>query len=86
MRYVWLTAAVLIGVACLGLFMAFQNPNFLVGVAGSLGGIAWNALAPKVLKRMPADKEAAWNAELRRNPSARRIDFERKWKREHESG
>ncbi len=73
MRWLWLIGLLLLAAACGGLFYAFSNPGFLVGLAGAVGGLVWQAIAPQITKRMTPDDEKAFNEFLRSSPSPREI-------------
>ena len=56
----WAVGAVLLAVAALAVYSAFQSPAFVAGLTGLAAAAAWKAIAPAVAKRMPPDEEAAW--------------------------
>lgn len=66
MRLVWVIGAVLLTVAAVAVWFAFQRPDFVIGLVSVAAAAAIKAAAPKVLKRMPPEEEAEWRAAVRR--------------------
>ena len=66
MRWLWLAAAVLLGVAAVSVYVAFQSPSFVAGLTALAAGAVWKAVAPAILRRMPPEKEAAWRKRVSR--------------------
>lgn len=60
MRWVWIIAALLLAVAAVSVWLAFQNPHFVLGLATAAVGAAVKAAIPTVTKRMPPELEKAW--------------------------
>ena len=54
-RWLWIAAAVLLAVAAVSVWFAFQRPDFFGGLAVLAIGAIWKALAPALLK--PASPE-----------------------------
>lgn len=75
MKIWWLIGAVLLGVAALSVYAAFQSPEFVWGFLGAMAVAAFQAVSPILTKRLPADKEAEWRA------STRRADGDAEWQR-----
>ena len=65
-RWLWIGGAVLLGVAALSVYYAFQSPGFVAGLAALAAAAAWKALKPAVLKRMTPEEEAEWHKAIRR--------------------
>jgi len=58
----WLGGAVILGVAAISVYWAFQSPTFVAGLTALAAGAVWKALAPAIAKRMTLEDEAAWQA------------------------
>ena len=74
MRWLWLAAAVLLGVAAVSVYMAFQSPSFVAGFTILAAGAVWKAIAPAVFRRMPPEQEAEWRKRVSRG------EAEQPWK------
>lgn len=59
-RLIWLAAAVLLLVAGVAVWFAFQRPEFVAGLVAAAAGAAWRALLPEIGRRMPPEDEARW--------------------------
>ena len=52
MRWLWIGAAVLLGIAALSVYTAFQSPTFVAGLTAIAAAAVWKAIAPAVAKPM----------------------------------
>ena len=66
MRWLWLAAALLLGVAAYTLYWSFTNPAFVVGLAAAAIGAAWKAILPSL---RPRDLTAAERQKIRQGES-----------------
>lgn len=66
MRWWWLIGAVLLGVAALSVYGAFQSPSFVSALVGVTLVAAYKAIEPLLAERMSSQDEAAWRDALRR--------------------
>lgn len=63
MRWGWLVGAVLLGVAGLSVYYAFQSPTFVAGLSALAAGAAWKAIKPVLEKpEAPEDRAARQEA------------------------
>ena len=60
MKWLWIGGAVILAVAAVSVWYAFQRPDFVAGLAAVAAAAAWKAIAPDLLKRMDAETEARW--------------------------
>lgn len=63
--FLWASGAVLLGVAALGFYWAFQSPTFVAGLSALAAAAAWKAIAPAVAQRRAPEDEAKDRAEHR---------------------
>ncbi|CAB5079534.1 hypothetical protein UFOVP143_11 [uncultured Caudovirales phage] len=61
MRWGWLIGAVLLGVAGLSVYVAFQSPAFMAGLTALATAAAWKAVRPIVVKQLTPEDLAAKN-------------------------
>lgn len=61
MRWGWLIGAVLLGVAGLSVYVAFQSPAFMAGLTALATAAAWKAVRPIVVKPLTPEDLAAKN-------------------------
>ena len=61
----WAAGAVLLGVAALATYWAFQSPTFVAGLAALAAGAAWQAVKPIVTKPLSPKDTAAKNKAVR---------------------
>lgn len=66
MRWWWLIAAILLGVAAVSVYGAFQSPTFVSGLLGVALLAAYNAIQPALMKRMTPQQEAEFQRAARR--------------------
>ncbi len=59
MRWLWLAAALLLGVAAFALYWSFSSPTFVAGLAAVAMGAAWKAILPGFRPRnlTPAERQ-----------------------------
>ena len=58
MRWLWLAAALLLGVAAFALYWSFSQPAFVAGLTAVAMGAAWKAILSGLRPReMTADEE-----------------------------
>jgi len=55
MRWLWIGGAVILAVAAVSVWYAFQQPGFVAGLTAIAAAAAWKAIAPDLLK--PASDE-----------------------------
>ena len=55
MKWLWIGGAVILAVAAVSVWYAFQRPDFVAGLAAVAAAAAWKAIAPELLK--PASDE-----------------------------
>jgi hypothetical protein len=67
-NWTFIIGAALAAVAAFSVFTAFRSPTFMAGLIS----IAWDALAPRLLKRMAAAEEAKWRKQKREGRGDRR--------------
>jgi len=48
--FLWAAGAVLLGVAALGVYWAFQSPTFVAGLSALAAAAAWKAISPAITK------------------------------------
>ena len=65
-KWFWIGGAVLLGVAALSVYWAFQSPGFVAGLAALAAAAAWKAIAPALLKPMSEADTKAKNDAYRR--------------------
>jgi pimeloyl-ACP methyl ester carboxylesterase len=65
MKWLWLSGAVILAVAAVAVWYAFQRPDFVAGLVAVATAAAWKALAPAIVKRKSADEEAIWRDAIR---------------------
>jgi membrane protein YdbS with pleckstrin-like domain len=58
MRWLWIAACVLLAVAAVSVWFAFQRPDFVVGLSAAAAVAAWQAFAPRLFRRNPAKEKA----------------------------
>ena len=66
MRWLWIGAAVLLGIAALSVYAAFQSPTFVAGLTALATAAIWKALAPAIAKPLPPEELAKRQREYRR--------------------
>lgn len=59
MRLLWIAAFVLLAIAAVSVWFAFQRPDFVAGLTGLAAVAAWQAFAPKLFRRNLAKEKAA---------------------------
>lgn len=64
--FLWAAGAVLLGVAALGVYWAFQSPTFVAGLSALAAVAAWKAIRPVVARPMSEGDTKAKNAAERR--------------------
>ena len=47
MHWLWLAAALFLGVAAFAIYWSFSNPAFVAGLAAVAMGAAWKAILPR---------------------------------------
>lgn len=66
MKYLWIGGAVLLIVAALSTWFAFQRADFVAGLVSVAAAALWKAIGPELLKRKTPEQEAADHAAYRR--------------------
>ena len=59
MRWIWIAAAILTGVAAFSVWFAFQRPDFVAGLVAIAAAAAWKAFGPVLLKSSPETQARA---------------------------
>jgi hypothetical protein len=59
MKWFWIAAFVLLAIAAVSVWFAFQRPDFVAGLTAAAVAAAWKAFAPKMFKRNPAKEKVA---------------------------
>lgn len=62
----WAVGAVLLGVAALGVYWAFQSPTFVAGLSALATAAAWQAIKPAITKPLSKEELAARQKAYRR--------------------
>lgn len=57
MRWFWLAAALLLGVAAFAVYWSFSSPAFVAGLAAVAMGAAWKAVVPRFRLRDMSEAE-----------------------------
>jgi len=76
-KYLWWIVAALFGVAAVSVFIAFQNPEFVLGLSAAALTALFQALRPhlrNLFKRMPPDEEAEWRKLQNQGASQKEIN------------
>lgn len=60
MRWLWIAGAILLTVAALSVWFAFQRPDFVAALSAAAVAAAVRAVVPAIGKRMDPEDEAAW--------------------------
>ena len=66
MRWLWLAAALLLGVAAFAIYRSFTSPAFVAGLVAVAAGAAWKAILPSL---RPRDLTAAERQKIRQGES-----------------
>lgn len=62
----WLVGAVLLGVAALAVYGAFQSPTFVAGLSAMAAAAAWKAIKPMIVAQQSPEDLAKTRDEFRK--------------------
>jgi hypothetical protein len=71
MRWLWIAAFVLLAIAAVSVWFAFQRHEFVAGLTAAAVAAAWKAFAPNIFKWTETPKLKAWRERMSRGQMGR---------------